>query len=178
MDPCGSSAVPPCSTPDLPEPKLYFVRLSPHAVPPVRATHGAAGYDLFSAYDIKVPARGRALVPTDLVFQFPPGCYGRIAPRSGLAAKFFIDVGAGVIDPDYRGNVSVVLFNFSESSFNIRRGDRVAQLILERIMVPEVSELTQLGETDRGASGFGSTGMGAVDRHQRSVLEWLTPASR
>eukprot|EP00063_Salmo_salar_P008129 XP_013982964.1 PREDICTED: deoxyuridine 5'-triphosphate nucleotidohydrolase-like [Salmo salar] len=80
------------------------------------------------------------------------------APRSGLAAKHFIDVGAGVVDEDYRGNVGVVLFNFSKETFEVKKGDRVAQLVCERICYPDLQELKTLDETERGAGGFGSTG--------------------
>lgn len=83
---------------------------------------------------------------------------GRIAPRSGLASKHFIDTGAGVIDADYRGQVKVLLFNHNESDFEIKEGDRIAQLILERIYTPEVVEVQELEESVRGAGGFGSTG--------------------
>uniref|UniRef100_A0A8B9GDD9 Deoxyuridine 5'-triphosphate nucleotidohydrolase n=1 Tax=Amazona collaria TaxID=241587 RepID=A0A8B9GDD9_9PSIT len=77
----------------------------------------AAGYDLYSAYDCDIPPMGKAVVKTDIQVALPSGCYGRVAPRSGLAAKHFIDVGAGVIDEDYRGNVGVVLFNFGKETF-------------------------------------------------------------
>lgn len=83
---------------------------------------------------------------------------GRIAPRSGLAAKHSIDTGAGVIDYDYRGPVKVILFNFSDTPFSISTGDRIAQLVLERIVTPEVSVVQELKETARGGGGFGSTG--------------------
>lgn len=83
---------------------------------------------------------------------------GRIAPRSGLAAKNFIDTGAGVIDADYRGPVKVLLFNHSDADFAVAEGDRVAQLVLERIYTPEVEEVQELEESVRGAGGFGSTG--------------------
>ena len=83
---------------------------------------------------------------------------GRIAPRSGLASKHFIDTGAGVIDADYRGQVKVLLFNHNEADFEIKEGDRVAQLVLERIATPEVVEVEELAESVRGAGGFGSTG--------------------
>jgi dUTP pyrophosphatase len=83
---------------------------------------------------------------------------GRIAPRSGLAAKHSIDTGAGVIDADYRGQVKVILFNFSETDFAIKQGDRIAQLILERIYTPDVAVVEKLAETVRGGGGFGSTG--------------------
>lgn len=88
----------------------------------------------------------------------PAGCYGRVAPRSGLAAKHGIDVGAGVIDEDYRGNIGVVLFNHGKEAFEIKRGDRIAQLICERIVYPVLEEVEKLTETVRGAGGFGSTG--------------------
>ena len=97
---------------------------------------------------------------TDLSIATPAGTYGRIAPRSGLAAKHFIDTGAGVIDADYRGEVKVLLFNHSEKDFEIKVGDRIAQLVLERIYTPEVMEVENLEESVRGAGGFGSTGVG------------------
>lgn len=84
---------------------------------------------------------------------------GRIAPRSGLAAKNFIDTGAGVIDADYRGPVKVLLFNHGEADFEMKEGDRIAQLIVERIYTPEVVEVQELEPSVRGAGGFGSTGM-------------------
>ena len=83
---------------------------------------------------------------------------GRIAPRSGLASKNFIDTGAGVIDADSRGQVKVLLFNHAETDYEIKEGDRIAQLVLERIYTPEVVEVTELEESVRGAGGFGSTG--------------------
>lgn len=92
----------------------------------------------------------------------PIGTYGRLAPRSGLAWKNHIDVGAGVIDADYRGEVKVLLFNFSDQDFTVKRGDRIAQLICEVIAVPEVDEIgedEELAATQRGAGGFGSTGV-------------------
>ena len=86
-----------------------------------------------------------------------------LAPRSGLAVKNFIDVGAGVVDYDYRGNVGVVLFNHADEDFTVHKGDRVAQLILERISMAAAEEVQELSDTVRGAGGFGSTGVvGAV----------------
>lgn len=91
--------------------KLLVQRLSQEAVLPTRGSKMAAGYDLSASQPTVVPSLGKQLVKTDLAIILPPGCYGRIAPRSGLAWKKHIDVGAGVIDPDYRGSVGVVLFN-------------------------------------------------------------------
>ncbi len=118
----------------------------------------AAGYDLCSVSNLTIPTHGKALVPTGLAIATPPGTYGRIAPRSGLAWKKMIGIGAGVIDADYRGELKVVMFNHGDEAFEVAEGDRIAQLILERIETPHVVEVVDLGETDRGAGGFGSTG--------------------
>lgn len=137
---------------------LKFAKLSKNAYAPTRGSNKAAGYDLYSAYDYVVSPRGKALCMTDIQVHVPEGCYGRIAPRSGLAVKHFIDVGAGVIDEDYRGNVGVVLFNFGGQEFKVNKGDRIAQLICERITYPKLEEVEALDETARGDGGFGSTG--------------------
>ncbi|MCJ8733029.1 hypothetical protein PDJAM_G00218270 [Pangasius djambal] len=137
---------------------LKFAKLSEHATTPTRGSAKAAGYDLYSAYDYSIAPMDKAIVKTDIQIAVPAGCYGRVAPRSGLAAKHFIDVGAGVVDEDYRGNVGVVLFNFGKETFEVKKGDRVAQLVCERICYPDLQELKTLDETERGAGGFGSTG--------------------
>ncbi|KAJ8343576.1 hypothetical protein SKAU_G00309050 [Synaphobranchus kaupii] len=137
---------------------LKFAKLSENATVPTRGSARAAGYDLYSAYDYSVAPLDKAIVKTDIQIAVPHGCYGRVAPRSGLAAKHFIDVGAGVIDEDYRGNVGVVLFNFSKETFEVKKGDRVAQLICEKIYYPELEQHDTLDETVRGDGGFGSTG--------------------
>uniref|UniRef100_A0A3Q4I173 Deoxyuridine 5'-triphosphate nucleotidohydrolase n=1 Tax=Neolamprologus brichardi TaxID=32507 RepID=A0A3Q4I173_NEOBR len=139
-------------------PVLKFAKLSEHATTPTRGSAKAAGYDLYSAYDYSISPMDKAIVKTDIQIAVPHGCYGRVAPRSGLAAKHFIDVGAGVVDEDYRGNVGVVLFNFGKETFEVKKGDRVAQLVCERICYPDLVQQETLDETDRGAGGFGSTG--------------------
>nr|XP_021393169.1 deoxyuridine 5'-triphosphate nucleotidohydrolase, mitochondrial isoform X1 [Lonchura striata domestica] len=138
--------------------RLRFTKLSENAFAPSRGSARAAGYDLYSAYDCVIPPMEKAVVKTDIQIALPSGCYGRVAPRSGLAAKHFIDVGAGVIDEDYRGNVGVVLFNFGKETFEVKKGDRIAQLICERIYYPELEEVEALDDTERGEGGFGSTG--------------------
>ena len=138
---------------------LQVKRLSPDATLPVRGSEFSAGLDLSSAEDCVVPAGNKCVVCTDLAIAIPPYTYGRIAPRSGLAAKHFIDVGAGVIDSDYRGAVNVVLFNHGKKDFDIAKGDRIAQLILEKILLPVVVETNNLDKTIRGTDGFGSTGV-------------------
>eukprot|EP00049_Salpingoeca_infusionum_P022524 m.7337 g.7337 ORF g.7337 m.7337 type:complete len:170 (-) comp5235_c0_seq2:267-776(-) len=137
---------------------LRVKKLTELATVPTRGSALAAGYDLYSAYDIEIPAQGKAIVKTDIAIAIPDGCYGRVAPRSGLSAKHHIDVGAGVIDGDYRGNVGVVLFNLAQTAYQVKKGDRVAQLVLERIFTPDVVEVAELEETERGEGGFGSTG--------------------
>ena len=106
---------------------------------------------MISAYDCIIPARGKFVVKTDIQIELPEECYGRIAPRSGLAAKNFIDVGAGVVDEDYRGNLGVVMFNHSDIEFAVAKGDRIAQLICERIFYPTLEECPSLTDTQRGA---------------------------
>lgn len=139
-------------------PALQIKKLAPEARLPTRGSAFAAGYDLYASRNSVVPARGKVLVETDISIAVPAGTYGRIAPRSGLASKHFIDTGAGVIDADYRGPVKVLLFNHAETDFSIVAGDRIAQLVLERIVTPEVVEVTELEESVRGSGGFGSTG--------------------
>ncbi|PLN78393.1 deoxyuridine 5'-triphosphate nucleotidohydrolase [Aspergillus taichungensis] len=139
-------------------PSLLVKKLSDKARAPTRGSAFAAGYDVYSAKETVIPAKGKALVDTGIAIAVPAGTYGRIAPRSGLASKHFIDTGAGVIDADYRGEVKVLLFNFSEVDFTVQEGDRIAQLIVERIYTPEVTVVEELEESVRGAGGFGSTG--------------------
>lgn len=145
------------------EPPLLVKKLSPDASIPTRGSAFAAGYDIYASRPTTIPARGKTLVSTDISIATPAGTYGRIAPRSGLAAKHFIDTGAGVIDADYRGEVKVLLFNFNETEFKVEKGDRIAQLVLERIYTPEVKEVESLEESVRGAGGFGSTGVSTGD---------------
>ncbi|XP_027333355.1 deoxyuridine 5'-triphosphate nucleotidohydrolase-like [Abrus precatorius] len=140
-------------------PFLRVKKLSEKAVLPSRASPFSAGYDLSSAVETKVPARGKALVATDISISIPEGTYARVAPRSGLALKHSIDTGAGVIDADYRGPVGVILFNHSDVDFEVKIGDRVAQLIIEKIVIPDVVEVEDLDSTVRGEGGFGSTGV-------------------
>ncbi|KAF8224804.1 dUTP diphosphatase [Tricholoma matsutake] len=141
-----------------PVPNLLVKRLSEKAKLPTRGSPLSAGYDLYSAERKLIPAHGKALVDTQISIAVPAGTYGRVAPRSGLASKFMIDTGAGVIDADYRGVVFVLLFNLSDKDFQVEEGDRIAQLIIERIYTPELLEVNDLDETIRGAGGFGSTG--------------------
>lgn len=105
---------------------------------PVRGSEGAAGYDLAAAQPAVVHAYGKVLVKIGLSMSMSTGCYGRITPRSGVALKKFIDVGQVVIDADYRGEIGVILFNFEKEDFEAKMGDKIAQIIFEKIKTPEI----------------------------------------
>jgi len=144
--------------------QFKFLLLSDKATFPTKANEDDAGWDLSSAEDIKVPARGKAKIKTALKVCIPYGSYGRLAPRSGLTWKNSIDTGAGVIDFIFRGEIIIILFNHGDDDFEIKVGDRIAQFILEKIDVskpmlasaddPDFDEKS----TSRGAKGFGSSG--------------------
>lgn len=133
--------------------------LSTDATIPCRATLASAGYDLASSTNAIVPARGWVVVPTNLAIIPPSGCYARIAPRSGLAVRHGIQVGAGVIDADYTGDVGIVLFNMSDVDFTIAKFDRIAQLIFERHASPSLDIVDVIAPTTRGSGGYGHTGL-------------------
>lgn len=137
---------------------LRVKRLSPDATLPVRGSPGAVGYDLYALQGCIILPGRRGVVPTGISVELPPGCYGRIAPRSGLAVRHGIQVGAGVVDPDYTGELKVVLFNHDSAPYAIKPGYRIAQLVLEKCLVPDIEEVTEVSETERGEGGFGSTG--------------------
>jgi dUTP pyrophosphatase len=130
------------------------------AVIPKRATEYSIGYDLCSAENTIIPFRGRKIICTGIQIQVPAGTYGRIAPRSGLACKNGIDIGGGIIDPDYQGEIKVIMFNHDEKDFKVSIGDRIAQLIFEKAETPEITEVKEFASTTaRGSGGFGSTGI-------------------
>ena len=122
-------------------------------------TSDSAGYDLHSSEETVIAPHSRQLGATGIAITVPAGTYGRIAPRSGMSVKHSIDVGAGVIDEDYAGEVKVLLINHPDKEYQIRTGDRIAQLILEQIKTPETKMTTELKPTIRGNKGFGSTGI-------------------
>jgi dUTP pyrophosphatase len=104
--------------------QLLIKKLSPDAIIPTRASPGSVGYDLYSTEDTVVPCQcGRVIVGTGIAVGLPEGVYARIAPRSGLAAKHCIDIGAGVIDPDYTGEIKVIMFNHGDVEYMIKQGE-------------------------------------------------------
>ena len=138
--------------------ELKFKKLSSNATTPRRGSCNAAGFDLFSAESKPILSNGHDFVQTDIAIILPRGTYGRIAPRSGLAVHHSINIGGGVIDPDYRGNVGVILFNHSQTTFHVSKGDKIAQLLVEKICLPKLVEVHELENTERGVKGYGSTG--------------------
>ena len=125
---------------------------------PTRANSTDAGADLYASENVEIDTGCRKLVSTGIFLEIPEGYYGRIAPRSGLAVKNGIDTLAGVVDSSYRGEVKVALLNTDkDSSFHIKKGDRIAQLIIEKHYNFDFVQVDDLEKTERGESGFGST---------------------
>ena len=134
--------------------ELPFVRMLPDAVTPTRATEGSAGLDFYSLADYIIPPYNQLLIPTQIKLQIPLGYYGRLASKSGLAILHQLHVGAGVIDPDYTGEIMVLLINTASRIYNVK-GAPIAQLILEKISIPLLKEVKELSLTTRGAQGCG-----------------------
>lgn len=159
---------------------IQVKKLSENAIVPTRGSAGAAGYDLYSTEDYVLKPGERKLFKTNISMKIPDGYYGRLAPRSGLAYKNGIDVLAGVIDEDYLGDIGVILLNTTDHyedsdnysdeeqdeyddyikslSLEIKKGDRIAQIIFEKYHVAEFQEVDEIVKTDRDSGGFGSTG--------------------
>src|SRR5215204_598732 len=137
---------------------LRFKRLDDRATLPTRGSDSSAGLDIYSIEDISIEPKQRVLARTGLAIAVPIGFYGRVAPRSGLAVKNGLDVLAGVIDSDYRGEVCCALLNTGDATLTLPSGSRLCQLIIEQIITPTPTWAEDLDETARGAGGFGSTG--------------------
>jgi len=137
---------------------LEFKRLDQRAVLPTRGSAAAAGLDLYSIEAVRLVPGQRVLVRTGLAVALPKGFYGRLAPRSGLATKLGLDVLAGVIDADYRGEIGCLLYNSGSEPINLPAQSKICQLIIEKIMTPRAIWSDELGDTDRGEGGFGATG--------------------
>ena len=151
------------SEPIPPRTQVLVKLLSPEAKLPTRGSNDAAGYDLYSCERMILESGTRKFVNTGISIVVPSTrMYARIAPRSGLSVKG-LDIGAGVVDSDYRGPIKALLINNSHTPFQVNVGDRMAQLILERIENPECILVDELPETERGSKGFGSTGINSAD---------------
>lgn len=133
-------------------------RLHDNAKLPQRSSAFAAGADLFCAEQCTIAPGQRHLISTGLAVEIPAGYYGRVAPRSGLAVRSGIDVMAGVIDADYRGELRVLAINLGAAEVKFEVGDRIAQLIIESVPPASFEWSEELDDTERGEGGFGSTG--------------------
>ena len=137
---------------------LKFKQLDPRAVLPTRGSTQSAGLDLYCIEELRIESHMRVAAHTGLSVAIPEGFYGRVAPRSGLAAKHGLDVLSGVIDADYRGEIICLLYNTGDEQILLPPGSKICQLIIEQIITPEPTWAEHLEETARGAGGFGSTG--------------------
>ena len=140
---------------------LRFKRIHPDATLPAYAHASDAGMDVRSVESLTIPAKSRALVHTGLVMLLPPGYEAQVRPRSGLALKSGVTVlnTPGTIDSGYRGEVGVILANLGDSEFVVNKGDKIAQIVIAPVLQAEICEADEIDETDRGAGGFGSTGV-------------------
>ena len=140
--------------------QLRVKRLTPSATLPRRAHPGDAGLDLCAAIDLDIPPGATRLVGTGLSLELPPGTEAQVRPRSGLALKHSVTVlnAPGTIDEGYRGEVSVILINHGPAVFEVTRGMRVAQLVVQPTLAVDVTDSAVLSDTSRGQGGFGSTG--------------------
>ena len=136
--------------------ELQIVKMSPRAVVPTKATKYSIGLDLYSPDSYLVRPKGRVLIPIQIRLGIPPGYYGKITSKSGLAVQHKIHVGAGVIDPDYTGEIKVLLINDGKHYYQVNQGHPIAQLILEKASILIIRQVKQLPTTSRGERGCGS----------------------
>ena len=135
--------------------ELPFVKMSPDAVTPTRATEGSVGLDFYSPGNYIIPPHSQLLIPTQIKLQIPLGHYGRLASKSGLAILHQLHVGAGVIDSNYTGEIMVLLINTASHAHPIMKGNPIAQLILEKVSIPILKEVKELPPTIKGNQGCG-----------------------
>ena len=140
---------------------LRFKRIHPDAVLPAYAHEGDAGMDVRSVEDVEIAPGTRSLVHTGLVMMLPQGYEAQVRPRSGLALKHGVTVlnTPGTIDEGYRGEVGVILANFGAEPFAVKKGDRIAQIVVAPVTRAEIAEVEEVDGTERGGGGFGSTGV-------------------
>lgn len=137
---------------------LSFKRLDPRAVLPARGSSLSAGLDIYAIEDLTIQPGERTVARTGIAVAIPEGYYGRLAPRSGLAAKHGLDVLAGVIDSDYRGEIGCLVHNTGDEAIHLPAQSKICQLIIEKIILPTAVWADDLSDTNRGSGGFGSTG--------------------
>ena len=133
--------------------------LSAKATLPTKGSRMAAGHDIYAINEFTIPAQGQVLAEMGIAIGLPKGTYARVAPRSGLASKKGIAINGGVIDADYTGEIKVIMINHGKSDCRIQAGDRIAQLIIEKIKTSDMIEVDDLEVTERAGKDFGSTDM-------------------
>ena len=142
------------------QPVLKYQKLSKDAFDPVRGTPQSSGLDVFTPKDITIPAKSDLLVPLDLRFDIPYGCDLSVYNKSGVSTKKKLIKGAELIDSDYRGTVHVHLFNLSDEDVSFAKGDKISQLVMRPVWLGDAVEVDEIStDTERGAGGFGSTGV-------------------
>ncbi len=142
--------------------EIRIKKTHPDAIIPRRANPGDSGLDLHACLpegNVFIPPGEHLVIRTGIAVELPDGLEGQVRPRSGLAAKHGVQTSFGTIDNGYRGEIAVNLFNFSYGLYRVSDGDRIAQLVICPVVYPAVVEVTELTDTLRGTSGFGSTGV-------------------
>ena len=147
---------------------LKIKKIHPDAIIPSYAHQGDAGMDIYSCEDVIIEPKQRKTVSTGITTEFPEGHVALVWDKSGLAAKSGIKTMAGVIDCHYRGEWKIVLLNTTNESYEIKKGDKIAQVLIQSIIKPEIEVVEELSETKRGGGGFGSTGIN-YNGNQRSL---------
>lgn len=138
--------------------KIRIKKIHPDAKTPRYAHDGDAGMDVFACEKTRVPAGGRAMVPTGIAMEIPKGYVGLVWDKSGLAMKKGLKTIGGVIDAGYRGEILIGIANMTRDDYVFEKGDKVAQILIQKVEAPELEEAEELSDTARGAGGFGSTG--------------------
>lgn len=144
--------------------KILIKRLHSNDLPlPYYLTPGSAGVDLYAAIDeeLIIPVGSRVLVPTGIAIAMPNDCEAQIRPRSGLALKHGLTLlnTPGTIDSDYRGEIKLIVINLGDKAYTLKRGERIAQMVFAKVLQPELEEVAELDDTERGQGGFGHTGV-------------------
>ena len=140
-------------------PKLLVKKLDPGAIIPTKANRSDAGYDLYALNGAIIDKHTHKLIKTGISMAIPEGHVGLIWPRSGMAYKYGLDVFAGVIDSGYRGDIGVILYNSQYNSYEINKGDRIAQILIQKVEDFDLVEVEDLDSTERNSGGFGSSGV-------------------
>lgn len=139
--------------------KISIKKLHPDAKVPAFAHPGDAGMDLYSVEDMVLAPGERGSVPTGIAIELPDGYVSLVWDKSGPSHKFGVKTLGGVLDSGYRGEYLIGLINLGQENFEIKKGQKVAQLLIQKVERPEIEEVAELGDTSRGAGGFGSTGV-------------------